>query len=162
MNDGKPSPRAWLVLAMNTLAFTVCFACWTMNGVLVTYLIGNGVFDWSKTQMAVLLATPVLTGSIMRLPVGLLTDRFGGRVVYFWVMIVAAGFLGLNRFATQYWMFVACALGFGLSGAAFAVGIAYTSVWFPKSMQAPPLASSARATRAPPSRRSRRPACCAR
>lgn len=135
MSESKATPRAWLVLAMNTLAFTVCFACWTMNGVLVTFLIGNGVFDWSKTQMAVLLATPVLTGSILRLPVGLLTDRFGGRIVYFVLMLVAAAFLGLTHFATEYWMFVACALGFGLSGAAFAVGIAYTSVWFPKHMQ---------------------------
>jgi NNP family nitrate/nitrite transporter-like MFS transporter len=132
MTDGK---RAWLILAMNTLAFTVCFACWMMNGVLVTYLIRNGLFDWSKTQMAILLATPVLTGSLMRLPVGLLTDKFGGRIVYFVLMLISAGFLGLNYFANSFAMFVVCALGFGLTGAGFAVGIAYTSVWFPKERQ---------------------------
>ena len=131
----RPSSRAWLILAMNTLAFTFCFAIWTMNGVLITYLISNGFYDWSRTQMAVLLAAPILTGSVMRLPVGLLTDRFGGRIVYFILMLIAAGFLGLNYFADSYAMFVVCALGFGLSGAAFAVGIAYTSVWFPKGMQ---------------------------
>ncbi len=131
----RPEGRAWLVLAMNTIAFTLCFACWTMNGVLITYLIGNGIFDWSKTEMATLLATPVLTGSVMRLPVGLLTDRFGGRIVYFILMLVAAAFLALNYFANSYAFFLVCALGFGLSGASFAVGIAYTSVWFPKSMQ---------------------------
>lgn len=135
MNLEKPSTRSWIVLAMNTLAFTICFACWTMNGVLITYLIGNGIFDWSKTQMAVLLATPVLTGSVLRLPVGLLTDRFGGRIVYFVLMLIAAAFLSLNHFANSYAVFLICALGFGLSGAAFAVGIAYTSVWFPKHMQ---------------------------
>ncbi|MBX7246740.1 MAG: MFS transporter [Candidatus Sumerlaeaceae bacterium] len=133
--DGRPEGRAWVVLAMNTLAFTFCFACWTMNGVLITFLISNGIFDWSRTQMAVLLATPVLTGSVMRLPVGLMTDRFGGRIVYFVLMLVAAAFLALNYFANSFAMFVVCALGFGLSGASFAVGIAYSSVWFPKNMQ---------------------------
>jgi NNP family nitrate/nitrite transporter-like MFS transporter len=135
LNEAKPPARAWLVLAMNTLAFTFCFACWTMNGVLVTHLISTGIFDWSKTQMAVLLATPILTGSLLRLPVGLLTDRYGGRPVYFVLMLVASAFLALNYFATDYAMFVACALGFGLSGASFAVGIAYTSVCFPKNLQ---------------------------
>lgn len=106
-----------------------------MNGVLVTYLISNGVYDWSKTQMAALLATPILTGSVFRLPVGLLTDRFGGRIVYFLLMLLAALFLALNSFASDFWMFMACALGFGISGASFAVGIAYTSVWFPKRLQ---------------------------
>jgi NNP family nitrate/nitrite transporter-like MFS transporter len=129
------TPRAWLILAMNTLAFTVCFACWMMNGVLITYLIGNGLFDWSRTQMAILMATPVLTGSVMRLPAGLLTDRYGGRIVYFWLMLIAAAFLALTFFANSFIMFFGCALGFGLSGASFAVGIAYTSVWFPKQMQ---------------------------
>jgi len=64
------SRRAWSVLAMNTLAFTVCFAVWTMNGVLVTHLVTTGVFEWSALQIGVLMATPVLTGSLLRLPVG--------------------------------------------------------------------------------------------
>ena len=127
--------RAWQVLAMNTIAFTFCFAAWTMNGVLITYLLGNGLYDWTKTQMAVLIATPILTGSIFRLPVGILTDRFGGRLVFFVLMLVAASFLGLNYLADSYAAFVACALGFGVSGAAFAVGIAYTSLFFPQSRQ---------------------------
>lgn len=135
LTDARPPARAWLILAMNTIAFTICFACWMMNGVLVTHLISTGVFDWSRTQMAVLLATPILTGSLLRLPVGLLTDRFGGRIVYFVLMLTAAAFLALNYFASAYWMFIICALGFGLSGASFAVGIAYTSVWFPKRLQ---------------------------
>jgi NNP family nitrate/nitrite transporter-like MFS transporter len=135
LTDEKPPRRSWLILAMNTVAFTFCFACWTMNGVLVTYLASTGLYDWSRTQMAVLIATPILTGSVMRLPVGLLTDRFGGRIVYFLLMLVAAGFLALTSLADSFAMFLLCALGFGLSGASFAVGIAYTSVWFPKSMQ---------------------------
>lgn len=135
MTDEKATSRSWLILAMNTIAFTVCFACWTMNGVLITHLVGTGAFDWSRTEMAFLLAAPILTGSVLRLPVGMMTDRYGGRVVYFFLMLLAAVFLALNYFANNFWMFLACAFGFGLAGASFAVGIAYTSVWFPKGMQ---------------------------
>lgn len=127
--------KAWIVLAMNTLSFTVCFAVWMMNGVLVTYLVSTGLYNWDKSQMAMLMATPVLTGSLLRLPVGLLTDRFGGRIVYFMLMLLTALSLCFVYFADSFAAFLLCALGFGLSGASFAVGIAYTSVWFPKERQ---------------------------
>ncbi len=129
------SRKAWSVLAMNTLAFTVCFAVWTMNGVLVTHLVTTGAFDWSALQIGVLMATPVLTGSLLRLPVGLLTDRYGGRPVYFVLMLLAALALVYNSRVDDFAGFFLAALGFGISGAAFAVGIAYTSVWFSKQRQ---------------------------
>ena len=69
------------ILFLNTLAFTICFACWTLNGVLVTYLVDNGIFNWSVVEVGWLLGIPILTGSAMRLPVGVLTDKFGGRNV---------------------------------------------------------------------------------
>ncbi len=129
------SRKAYSVLAMNTLAFTVCFAVWTMNGVLVTHLVTTGAFDWSALQIGVLMATPVLTGSLLRLPVGLLTDRYGGRPVYFVLMLLAALALVYNSRVDDFAGFFLAALGFGISGAAFAVGIAYTSVWFSKQRQ---------------------------
>jgi NNP family nitrate/nitrite transporter-like MFS transporter len=106
-----------------------------MNAVLITFLTTNGIFDWTSGQMGMLLATPVLTGSLLRLPVGMLADRFGGRVVYTLLMLLAAVALFLNSYATTYVHFMLAALGFGLSGASFAVGVAYTSVWFPKEKQ---------------------------
>ena len=57
------------ILFLNTLAFTVCFACWTLNGVLVTFLVDNGIFKWDVVQVGWLLGIPILTGSIMRLPI---------------------------------------------------------------------------------------------
>jgi NNP family nitrate/nitrite transporter-like MFS transporter len=132
MQDAR---RAYVVLAMNTLAFTVCFAVWTMNGVLVTHLVTTGAFEWTGFQIGVLMATPVLTGSLLRLPVGILTDRYGGRPVYFVLMLLAAAALLFNSRAGDFTEFFLAALGFGISGAAFAVGIAYTSVWFPKERQ---------------------------
>ena len=129
------SRKAYSVLAMNTLAFTICFAVWTMNGGPVPQLVTTGVFDWSALQLGVLMATPVLTGSLLRLPVGLLPDRYGGRPVYFVLMLLAALALVYNSRVDDFAGFFLAALGFGLSGASFAVGIAYTSVWFSKQRQ---------------------------
>ena len=127
--------RATRVLIMNTLAFTVCFAVWMMNGVLTTFLVDNGVFQWDKSQIGWLIGIPVLTGSLLRLPVGIWTDRYGGRKVYTVLMLVAAGATYLLSWADSYGEFLAASLGFGISGASFAVGIAYTSVWFKKEHQ---------------------------
>jgi NNP family nitrate/nitrite transporter-like MFS transporter len=120
---------------MNTLGFTVCFAVWMMYGVLITFLVANRVYAFDKAQMGWLLGTPVLTGSIFRLPVGVLTDKYGGRFVYIGVMLVSAVGAFVVSFADSFAGFVAAGLVFGLAGTSFAVGIAYTSVWFPQHQQ---------------------------
>ena len=127
--------QAYTALAMSTLAFTLCFAVWTLNGVLVTFLVENGLFRWDTAQIGWLIGIPVLTGSVMRLPVGLLTDRFGGRKVYTLLLLLAALPTWWLGSVHDYQGFLFASLGFGLSGAAFAVGIAYSSVWFSKSRQ---------------------------
>jgi len=127
--------QAYTALAMSTLAFTLCFAVWTLNGVLVTFLVENGLFRWDTAQIGWLIGIPVLTGSVMRLPVGLLTDRFGGRKVYTILLLLAALPTWLLGSVHDYQGFLFASLGFGLSGAAFAVGIAYSSVWFSKARQ---------------------------
>lgn len=123
------------VLILNTVAFTVCFAVWTMYGVLGAFLSDAHLLKIDKAQLGWLIGAPILTGSIMRLPVGLLTDRFGGKPVYIAVMLIAAGGVALTSLATEFWHFLACGLIFGMAGAAFAVGIAYTSVFWPKEKQ---------------------------
>ncbi len=135
MDGSAPKGQAIQVLVMNTLAFTVCFAAWMMNGVLVTFLVDNQVFEFSKVQIGWLIGTPVLTGAITRLPVGLLTDKYGGRVVYTVLMLISAIPMWLMSTANTYGEFLLFSLGFGLTGASFAVGIAYTSVWFERSRQ---------------------------
>jgi len=82
--------RALTVLAVNTVAFTVCFAAWTLNGVLVTYLVDNGAFAWTESQIGWLIGLPVLTGSLARLPLGILTDKYGGRRVFGLLLFLAA------------------------------------------------------------------------
>lgn len=132
MNSRATSNR---VLIVNTIAFTACFAVWTMYGVLITFLVDNKVLAIDKGQIGWLLGVPVLTGSIFRLPVGMLTEKYGGKPVYIGVMLVAAVSVYLTSFANTYGQFLLGGLFFGLSGASFAVGIAYTSAFFPKQSQ---------------------------
>jgi NNP family nitrate/nitrite transporter-like MFS transporter len=127
--------RAYAVLAASTLAFGVCFAVWMMNGVLVTFLVANRVFEFDQAQIGWLIGLPVLTGSVLRLPAGLLTDRFGGRPVFVAVMLASAAAAWLTSFANGFWAFAAGGLAFGLAGASFAVGIAYVSLFFSRERQ---------------------------
>ncbi len=131
----KDRSRAYRALAMSTLAFTACFAAWMLNGVLVTFLVDRGLYEWDKTQMGWLIGAPVLTGALMRLPVGVLTDARGGRFVFPLVMLAAAVPMYAAGHADSYPQFLLASLGFGLSGASFAVGVAYTSSWFPPERQ---------------------------
>lgn len=123
------------MLTLNTVAFTVCFAVWTMYGVLGAFLAEHQLISLTKLQLGWLLGVPILTGSIMRLPVGILTDRFGGKPVYIGVMILAAAGAASASLAQSFEHLVLSGLLFGMSGAAFAVGIAYTSVFWPKDKQ---------------------------
>ena len=127
--------KAISVLTVNTLSFIVCFASWMIYGVLITFLVDNGLCNFDKVQMGWLIGTPVLTGSIIRLPVGIWTDRYGGRIVFAIVMLVSAVSMYCVSLCNTFTEFLIAGLGFGLAGTSFAVGIAYTSVWFPKEKQ---------------------------
>jgi NNP family nitrate/nitrite transporter-like MFS transporter len=121
------------VLSMNTLAFTINFAVWTMFSVIGIKI--KGELGLSETEFGLLIATPILTGSLVRLPLGILTDRFGGRRVYFiQMLLVAVATYGLH-FADQFWQYLVIGLCIGLAGGSFAIGIAYTSAWFGKKQQ---------------------------
>ena len=122
-------------LFLNTTAFTVCFAVWMLNGVLVTFLASNQVFDWGPVEIGWLMGIPVLTGSIFRLPAGMLTDKFGGKPVYGTLFFICAVPMYLLSTADSFLEFAFYSFGFGLSGVSFAIGIAYTSVWYPKKNQ---------------------------
>lgn len=123
------------MLFMNTLAFTVCFAVWMLNGVLVTFLASNQVFNWEPVEIGWLMGIPVLTGAIFRLPAGILTDKFGGRPIFSLLLLFCAIPMYLLSMADDFLSFALCSFGFGLSGVSFAIGITYTSVWYPKHWQ---------------------------
>ncbi len=123
------------VLFINTLAFSICFACWTLNGVLVTFLIEKGIFNWTVVEAGWLMGIPILSGAITRLPIGILTDKYGGKKVFTWLLFLCAIPLFLMPFANTFWSFAILSLLFGVVGASFSVGIGYTSVWYPKEWQ---------------------------
>ncbi len=106
-----------------------------LNGVLVTFLADNQVFDWGPIEIGWLMGIPVLTGSLFRLPAGILTDKYGGKPVYGWLLILCAIPMFLLSYADSFSTFALASFGFGLTGVSFAVGIAYTSVWYPKNWQ---------------------------
>jgi NNP family nitrate/nitrite transporter-like MFS transporter len=121
------------VLTMNTMAFAVNFAVWVMFSVIGIKI--KEELHLNETEFGLLVATPILTGSLVRLPLGLLTDRYGGRIIFFIQMILVAIPTYLVSFATEYWQYLVLGLFVGLAGGSFAVGIAYTSAWFPKERQ---------------------------
>ncbi|MCF6262212.1 MAG: NarK/NasA family nitrate transporter [Xanthomonadales bacterium] len=120
-------------LISSTLAFTVCFAVWTIFSIIGIKI--KAELGLNDTQFGILVATPILTGSISRLFLGIWADQYGGRLVFVLQMLttaVAALFLTL---ANSYEMYLLGALGLGLAGGSFAVGVTYVSAWYPNNKQ---------------------------
>ncbi len=116
------------VLTMSTTAFTVCFAVWVMFSI-VGIPIKTGL-ELSDTQFGLLAATPILTGSLIRLPLGMWTDKYGGRIVFTILMLSTIIPIWLIAEATRYWHFIVLGLFVGVAGGSFSVGIAYCGRWF--------------------------------
>src|SRR3970282_2223981 len=135
MKNSNSLSQSHKILFLNTLAFTICFACWTLNGVLVTFLVDRGVFNWSVVEVGWLLGIPILSGAIFRLPIGILTDKFGGKIIFSILLFLCSIPLFLLPFADTFWSFAVLSFLFGLIGTSFAVGIGYTSVWYPQNWQ---------------------------
>ena len=120
-------------LWLSTTAFTVCFAVWTIFSIIGVQIKKD--LGLSDTEFGLLVGTPILTGSLVRLMLGIWTDQFGGRVVYVGVMLSAAVATWLLTYAYDYPTFLLAALGVGIAGGSFAVGIAYVSRWYPMERQ---------------------------
>jgi NNP family nitrate/nitrite transporter-like MFS transporter len=121
------------VVASSTFAFTICFAVWMMFAVIGIPI--KKALGLNETEFGLLAATPVLTGSLIRLPLGMWTDKFGGRIVFFILMLSTVVPIWLIGEATQYWHFLVLGLFVGLAGGSFSVGIAYCARWFEKNRQ---------------------------
>ena len=120
-------------LWMSTIAFTVCFAVWTIFSIIGVQIKKD--LGLNETQFGLLVGTPILTGSLIRIFLGIWTDQYGGRLVYTLTMLAAAVATHLLIYATTYPQMLAAALGVGIAGGSFAVGIAYVSRWYPPSKQ---------------------------
>jgi NNP family nitrate/nitrite transporter-like MFS transporter len=120
-------------LWMSTIAFTVCFAVWTIFSIIGIQIKQD--LGLNETQFGLLVGTPILTGSLIRLILGIWTDQYGGRLVYTAVMLSAAIATWLLTYATTYEQMLVAALGVGIAGGSFAVGIAYVSRWYSTDRQ---------------------------
>jgi MFS transporter, NNP family, nitrate/nitrite transporter len=120
-------------LSMSTIAFTACFAVWTIFSIIGIQIQKN--LGLNETEFGLLVGTPILTGSLIRLMLGIWTDQYGGRLVYTLVMLSAAVATWLLTYAYDYPTFLLAALGVGIAGGSFAVGIAYVSRWYSTDQQ---------------------------
>ena len=131
--EGVTRPQQYRALAFSTLAFTTCFAVWTIFSIIGVKIKQD--LGLNETQFGILVATPVLTGSISRIFLGIWTEQLGGRRVFSLLMLITAACVFLLSYVETYAMFLVAALGVGLAGGSFIVGIAYTSYWFEKEKQ---------------------------
>ncbi|HET9426824.1 MAG TPA: MFS transporter [Allosphingosinicella sp.] len=129
----RPAEGATQAVWTSTIAFTVCFAVWTIFSI-----IGLGVKDelgLSETEFGLLVGTPILTGSLSRVVLGVWADQYGGRRVFALVMVLAAIATFLTSYADTYIELLIAALGVGIAGGSFSVGVAYVSKFYPPSKQ---------------------------
>ena len=125
--------KQYAVLTSSTVAFTVCFMIWMMFAVLGIPI--KQKLGLNETEFGILAATPVLSGSLIRVPLGIWTDRFGGRIVLFLLMLACVVPIFVMQYATEYWHFLVIGLFVGLAGGSFSVGTPYVARWFRKDQQ---------------------------
>ncbi|MBD0020576.1 MULTISPECIES: MFS transporter [Gordonia] len=121
-------------LALATLAFTVSFWAWNLVGPLaITYAADLGL---SAGQKSVLVAIPILVGSLGRIITGALTDRYGGRTMFPALLIATVPFVLLIAVAGEldsYWLLLVAGFFLGVGGTTFAVGIPFVNAWYDPS-----------------------------
>ena len=130
---GAAPATAQRALWLSTIAFTACFAVWTIFAIIGVRI--KQELGLSETQFGLLVGTPILTGSLVRMLLGVWTPRYGGRLVYTLTMLAAAAATFLLTYAHTYAETLIAALGVGLAGGSFAVGVAYVSPFFPAEKQ---------------------------
>lgn len=128
--SAKDQARA---LWVSTGAFTICFAVWTIFSIIGVRI--KEELGLSEVQFGLLIGMPILTGSLIRILLGIWTNRYGGRLVYTVTMLAAALATFLLAHATTYPQMLLAGLGVGLAGGSFAVGVAYVSPFFPPEKQ---------------------------
>lgn len=123
--------RAPLMLALATIGFAVNFWAWALLSPLGPRF--KELLDLSGSQQALLVAVPVIVGSLGRIPVGAMTDRFGGRVMFPLVSVATIvpvlflGFFGQDSYAAL----LVGGFFLGIAGTSFAIGVPFVNAWYP-------------------------------
>jgi len=136
MTSGLSAPPAaggTRALVLATGAMMVSFLAWALIGGLAPQF--AALYNLNASATAFLVAVPVLLGSIARLPVGMLTDRFGGRITFTAVLLCGAAAAWLVPQTSSYRELIGAAFLLGIAGSSFAVGAAFVSRWTPPERQ---------------------------
>ena len=120
-------------LALATLAFALCFSAWGMLAPLAPKL--EDKLDLSNTETSLMIAIPVVLGSLLRIPIGLLTDRYGGRLMFTLLLGYSAGAALMIGFTQSYVALLVGGFFLGAAGASFAVGVPFVAEWYEKDRQ---------------------------
>ncbi|MEO6194817.1 MAG: MFS transporter [Thermoanaerobaculia bacterium] len=128
-----PQPSNTRPLILGTLSFAVSFAAWGLISAFAPRF--REMFSLTATQTALLVAVPVLLGSLLRLPMGMLADRFGGRAVFTVLLLAVAAPAWLVPFAGSYQDLLLVAFFLGIAGSAFPIGVGFVSRWTPAERQ---------------------------
>ena len=120
-------------LGLSTFAFTICFAVWTIFAIIGIEI--KAELGLNDTQFGLLVGTPILTGSLVRLFLGVWTDQYGGRIVFPLTMLASAASTMLLSHAVSYVLMLLAALGLGLAGGGFAVGVASHGIGTARAFQ---------------------------
>jgi NNP family nitrate/nitrite transporter-like MFS transporter len=122
-----------LQLILATGAFAICFAVFGSVSAMMPILKKNLSLD--PVQVSVALAIPVLLGSLGRIPLGMLSDRFGGRLIFSVVMAGSIAPALMMGFVADYWQLIVCGFFIGVALASFSVGVGFVSGWYPPETQ---------------------------
>jgi len=120
-------------LALGTISFAICFAAWGLISAFATRF--REIYNLSASQTAFLIAAPVLLGSLARIPMGLLTDRWKGRAVFTSLLLFSAILPLLAPVVSSYSMLLVVGFVLGMAGSSFAVGVGFVSPWFGREKQ---------------------------
>ena len=120
-------------LVLATFAFAVAFVGWSLIAPLAKRFQDD--LDLSNTRTLMLTAVPVVLGSLLRIPVGALTDRLGGRVMFPVVLAVSAIPAAIFGFVDGYTALIVVGFFLGIAGSSFAVGVPFVAGWYAKERQ---------------------------
>lgn len=120
-------------LALGTISFTLCFAAWGLISAFGPSF--RAEFHLTAKAAALLIAVPVLLGSLARIPMGMLTDRLGARWTFTVLFAFVAAAAVLVTWTASYQQLIGAAFLLGMAGSSFAIGIGYVSRWYPPERQ---------------------------
>ena len=120
-------------LALATIGFALCFSAWGMLAPIAPDI--QDELGLSNTETSVMIAIPVVLGSLLRIPLGVLTDRVGGRVMFAFMLAYSAGAAVLVGFASSYVALLVAGFFLGVAGASFAIGVPFVSRWYGQERQ---------------------------